>query len=392
MTLERGAGAGKRLHLDAFSGVAGDMFVAALLDLGVPVAPIEAAIASVGLEVELRHEYVARSSIRARRFEVIAPDEAHERTHRAIAAMLEPLEEGVRRRARAAFLRLAEAEAQVHGVSVDDVHFHEVGAVDSIVDVVAASAALEYLGAELSCSPLPMGRGAVKTRHGLLPLPAPATLLCLAGAPTYDGGVAMELVTPTGACLVATNASRFERWPAMRPERVGWGAGTRDLQDRPNALRVVLGEVAHTSRELVLVETNVDDASPEALAYALERAREAGARDAWSAPVGMKKGRAGVRLSVLVEPSSADAIVDVLLRETPTLGVRLSNVERRERPRRIVRVATRFGEIPVKIADGDGRPRRAKPEHDACAEAARAHGVSLNEVERAALAAIEDAT
>lgn len=392
--LARGAGRGARLHLDAFSGIAGDMLVAALLDLGVPLAPIEEAIGALDLDAPiLEHDYVMRSSIRARRFGVGAPAADRDRTHREVQALLEPLPGALRERASEAFALLAAAEAEVHGVDVDEVHFHEVGAVDSIVDVVAAAAALDHLGAEVSCSPLPLGRGTTRARHGVLPLPAPATLLCLRGVPTYDGGVDAELVTPTGACLVRSFASRFERWPAMRPRAVGWGAGARELPDRPNVLRVVLGDPVQTLRRrpLVLLETNVDDATPERLAHALERVREAGARDAWTTPITMKKGRAAQKLSVLVDEAGAEAMAQELLRRTPTLGLRAHPVDRFERPRRIVEVQTRYGPIPVKVAEGDGLPARSKPEHDACAAAARAHDVSIDEVIEAARRATEEA-
>ena len=392
--LERGGGMGLLLHLDAFSGLAGDMLVAALLDLGVPLAPIEEALSTLPLgEVRLEHFHVERSGIRARRFVVHSPPEEHERTHSEIVALLGNLPVGVGDRARAAFRVLAEAEAEVHGVAVGDVHFHEVGAVDSIVDIVAVSAALDYLGAEVSCSPLPLGHGTVRSRHGILPLPAPATVACLRGIPTYDGGVAMELVTPTGACLVRTAATRFSRWPAMKPRAIGWGAGARELDDRPNVLRVVLGDPVERRgpRSLTLLETNVDDATPELLAHALDRLREAGARDAWATPVTMKKGRMGTQLSVLVDADRAEELAAAVMRETSTLGVRAQDVARFERPRRVVTVETRYGSIPVKIADGDGLPVGLKPEHDACAAAARAHGVRLSEVVDAARTAARGA-
>jgi hypothetical protein len=385
--LARGGGVGQRLHLDAFSGLSGDMFAAALLDLGLPLAPIEEALATLSLgEVRLEHAYVERSGIRARRFVVHAPEEEHERTHGEIVALLEPLPVGVRDRARAAFRVLAEAEAEVHGVEVDDVHFHEVGAIDSIVDIVAVAASLEYLGAEVSCSPLPLGHGTVRSRHGILPLPAPATVACLRGIPTYDGGAAMELVTPTGACLVRTAATSFSRWPALRARAIGWGAGARELPDRPNVLRVVLGDPVDRieRRTLTLLETNLDDATPELIAHALDRLRELGARDAWATSVTMKKGRMGTLVSVLVDPPRAEEMAAALMGETSTLGVRAREVTRFERPRRVVTVETRYGPIEVKIADGDGLPVGLKPEHDACAAAAREHGARLSDVVDAA--------
>ena len=390
--LERGCGSDRRLHFDAFSGLSGDMLVAALLDLGIPLEPISTAIDALQIaDLTMVHGHVERSGIRARRFEVRAPASEHERTHAEISQLLgtAALRPGVRDRALAAFALLAQAESEVHAVPLEDVHFHEVGAIDSIVDVVAVSAALEHLGAAVSCSPLPMGHGTVRSRHGVLPLPAPATVRCLMGVPTYDGGVEAELVTPTGACLVATATEHFVRWPPMRVLAVGYGAGALDLPDRPNVLRVILGrpEAEPRVRHLTLLETNLDDASPELLAHALERLRDAGARDAWATPIQMKKGRGGTKISALVDPGRDQEWARILMTETPTLGVRLRVLDRWERTRRRGEVETRFGTLPVKVADGDGLPLRVKPEYDACAAAARAHGRPLHEVQAAALAA-----
>ncbi len=391
--LEARAGVGKVLFVDArVSGVAGDMLVAALLDLGVPLGVMEAAIAPLPIgEVRLEWANTERSGIRASRFVVHGPEASEERSWAMIRELLGGLDEAVRERALAAFERLAEAEAEVHGVSVESVVFHEVGAVDSIVDIVAASAALDYLGATVIVSPLPMGSGVVQARHGPLPLPAPATVACLRGVPTFDGGVDQELVTPTGAALVASAAERFERWPAMRPERVGWGAGSRELADRPNVVRVVLGEAEAGAESLVVLEANVDDMSPEIAAHVVERLMGEGALDAWLAPIVMKKGRPGVVVSALVEPARAEALCVVLASESTSIGVRRSSVQRHARPRRTLTVQTRFGAIGVKVADGDGLPRNVAPEHDDCHAAAREHGVPLKEVYAVALAAALEA-
>jgi uncharacterized protein (TIGR00299 family) protein len=242
--LERGAGAGKLVYFDCFSGVAGDMTVAALIDLGVPLEVVQSAIAAVGLfgiAVDIRPAQTG--AIAGVRF-VVEQSGAHpERSYAEIALLLDraSFDDDTRQRAHAIFRRLAEAEAFVHRTPVEAVSFHEVGAVDAIADIVGAAAALSFLGAELVCSPLPMGHGSIECRHGVLPLPAPATVACLRGAPTYDAGIEAELVTPTGAAIVASQASRFERWPALSPLAIGWGVGTRRLPDRLNALRAVLG-------------------------------------------------------------------------------------------------------------------------------------------------------
>ena len=395
--LARGAGRGKLLFLDAFSGIAGDMLVAALFDLGVPRAVIEAGVQELGLRgYDLVFGSRTRNGVVARAFDVQLTASQPARDYAEIRALLEAaqgLAAGARELALRAFRVLAEAEARVHGVTPDAVHFHEVGAVDSIVDIVASAVALDHLGAELACSPLPMGRGLVRSAHGILPLPAPATLLCLEGVPTYDAGIESELVTPTGACLVKAAVRSFTRWPSMKPERVGYGAGTRELADRPNLLRTVLGEPSDasalfaTGASHLVLELNIDDMSGELSAVAMLRAQEAGALDVWSTPIGMKKGRPALMLSALARAGDAERVARALLAETTSLGLRFREVGRIERPRRMVEVQTRYGTIPVKIADGDGLPPNAAPEYEPCRTAAEAHGVPVKEVYAAALAA-----
>jgi uncharacterized protein (TIGR00299 family) protein len=273
------------------------------------------------------------------------------------------------------------------------VHFHEVGAVDAIVDVVGSAAALEFLGAEVWVSPLPMGRGFVKAAHGVLPLPAPATVECLAGFATYDGGIDFEFVTPTGAAIVGAQATGSVRWPAMAPERTGWGAGTAELRDRPNVLRVVLGAVAgehkHAEGTHVVLEANVDDATGELAGAWIEALLAAGALDAWATPITMKKGRPALTVSALASAEQADAVAHAMLRETTSLGVRRHAVSRLERPRRVENVETPYGLIPVKVASGPFGPPQVKPEFDACLAAARTHGVPVREVVRAATVAAQ---
>jgi len=395
VTLDAGAGAGRLLYVDAsISGVAGDMFVAALLDLGVPLAELQRAIDALPIgSVHLEHGAAERSGIRASRFLVHADEPAEERSWAQIRSLLEEsaLSPGARGRALATFERLARAEAEVHGVTVDSVVFHEVGAVDSIVDIVAASVGLEYLGAAVVCSPLPLGAGIVQARHGPLPLPAPATVACLQGAPTFDGGANVELVTPTGAAIVATAAESFERWPAMRPQRTGWGAGSRALADRPNVVRLVLGDRAPRAERLVVLEANVDDMSPEIAGHVVERLMATGALDAWLTPIVMKKGRPAVLISALALPPRADELTAVLASESTTLGVRRASVERTARPRRTIQVETLHGPIAVKVADGDGLPQNVAPEYDDCRRVAMERGVPLKEVYALALAAAIEA-
>jgi uncharacterized protein (TIGR00299 family) protein len=366
------------------------MIIAALVDLGVPREIVKDAIGKTGFDgFHVHWEKRVRSGIVAVGFEVHVDGEQPERTFKEIRTTLEssPLDEKIKARALKAFTRLAQAEAKVHRSSIDDVHFHEVGAVDAIVDIVGSAAALEYLQAEVIVSPLPMGRGFVKARHGTLPLPAPATVECLSGFETYDANIEFELVTPTGAAIVAANATRSERWPTMKPLHVGWGAGTVDLPDRPNVLRAVLGERVQNTRDgtHVVIECNLDDATGELVAGAVESLLAAGALDAWATPITMKKGRPAVVLSVLVVAENADRMAHLMLRETTSLGVRRYPVDRIERPRRTEIVHTPFGPIPVKIAEGPYGPPQIKPEWDACVAAAHAHGVPVREVIRATL-------
>jgi uncharacterized protein (TIGR00299 family) protein len=396
-TLERGCGRGKVLFFDAPSGLAGDMSIAALVDLGVPVEVLQQAWSALpvgGYHVHFAHR--ERSGIVATHFDVHVSEKQPHRTFAIIREMLHraTLDDAVRARALRTFERLAEAESTVHRMPKDDVHFHEVGAVDAIIDVVGAACAIEFLGADVVCSPLPMGRGFTKAAHGLLPLPPPAVVECLRGFPTYDAGIEFELVTPTGAAIIAANASRAERWPSMSPEHVGWGAGTADLADRPNLLRAVLGAPSHatiTRGSHVVLEANLDDATGEIVAGAIEALLAEGALDAWAAPITMKKGRPGIVLGVLANASAATTLATVILRETTTIGVRFTEVSRIERPRRMVEVDTPYGKLPVKIAEGPFGPPQIKPEWDACAAAAKAHGVPVRVVIAAALAAASNA-
>jgi uncharacterized protein (TIGR00299 family) protein len=393
--LARGAGAGKIVFLDAPSGLAGDMIVAALVDLGVPREVVADALAL--LPVSGFHVHFGtrvRSGIVATSFEVHLDQRQPPRTYAAIRAMLDEsaLARGVKEHAHRTFRRLAVAEAKVHRMPLDDVHFHEVGAVDAIADVVGSAAALEHLGAELIVSPLPMGRGMISAAHGQLPLPAPATVECLVGLATYDAGIDFELVTPTGAAIVGAHVVQSQRWPSMQLERTGWGAGTTDLADRPNVLRAVLGTPTGMAQSTMsathsVLEANVDDATGELAASWIESLLAAGAVDAWATPITMKKGRPALTLSALAPIDHAEAVAHAMLRETTSLGVRRYDVVRAERPRRVVEVETPYGSIPVKVAEGPYGPALAKPEFDACSAAARTHGVPVREVLRAAMSA-----
>jgi pyridinium-3,5-bisthiocarboxylic acid mononucleotide nickel chelatase len=392
LPLDSSAAEGKVLYFDAASGIAGDMTVAALVDLGVPFSVVTESVAALELSgFRLGLSRAMSGALGATHFSVEETSAQPERRYRDVQRILSAsrLAVPVRALSERIFEKLALAEASVHRVPTEDVTFHEVGAVDSIVDVVASAACLVHLGARVVSSPVPIGRGSVRTAHGVLPLPAPATLACLSGVPTVPADLDAELVTPTGAAILATIATSFGRWPTMVPSRVGMGAGTRAFSGRPNVLRVVLGEpeaVAAPS-ELVMLEANVDDMTGELSAHAIALLMSLGALDAFAAPVTMKKGRPGLVLSVLCRPEQAELLSATLLRETTSLGVRRVAVSRVERPRRVVEVATRFGTLPLKVSEGPYGPPQVKPEFDACSRAAAAAGVPVREVIAEALAA-----
>jgi uncharacterized protein (TIGR00299 family) protein len=390
--LSRGSGTGKLLFLDPWSGIAGDMTVAALVDLGVPFEVVSSALATLGVAGTATVSRAQSGALGATHFAVTESGPQPDRPYAEIRRLLagSALGPGVRELAERVFLRLATAEAAVHRVPLEAVTFHEVGSVDSLFDVVGAAACFDYLGARVLSAPVPLGRGHVHTAHGELPIPAPATLECLRGVPTLDAAVDFENVTPTGAAILATLAEDFSRWPAQRVERIGWGAGTRVVHGRANALRVVFGEplaATHEAGGLVVLEANVDDMTGELMGHAIAAVMQAGALDAWATPITMKKGRPGLVLSALARVEAAEALAAAMLRETTSLGVRWVPASRLERPRRTVEVTTRFGVIPLKLSEGPYGAPQAKPEFDACERAAAAFGVSVREVLAEALAA-----
>lgn len=392
--LPRGVGVGNILYFDAPSGLAGDMIIAALIDLGVPVRVVEEAVSA--LKMSGFHLHVgskAHSGIVGTHFDVHVEGAQKERTYGEIRALIEgsALSPNVKERAQKTFLRLAESEAKVHRSPIESVHFHEVGAIDAIVDVVGSAAALDYIGASLLVSPLPMGSGTVKARHGILPLPAPATVECLRDLETYDGNLPFEFVTPTGAAICGAHAERSSRWPSMKPMHVGWGAGTASLSDRPNLLRAVLGEPvgadASSHETHTVIEANLDDATGELVAHVIDLLLREGAKDAWATPLTMKKGRPAYLLSALASVEGAGRIADAIIRETTTLGVRRYDVSRVERPREMGSVTTAYGDIPVKISRGAFGPPQVKPEIERAREIALAANAPLRVVLAAALAA-----
>lgn len=418
--LARGAAAGRILYFDAFAGAAGDMCVAALVDLGVPFDVVRGAVDALGLAgVGVALRALPTGAIGASKFDVLLLGEQPERSYAQIRELLEraTLNEGTRRIAQAIFARLARAESTVHRVALDDVHFHEVGAADSLADIVGAAACFDHLGdgAKVTtlCSALPMGRGHVHCQHGVIPLPAPATLLCLDRLWTEDTVIEAELVTPTGAAILGELALP-SRWPPIRPERVGWGRGTRLLPDRPNALRVVLGTPsagdsaalggvgaalhptargaartgAFGASTHVIVETNLDDTTGEQLGYVIGLLLGSGALDAWATPAVMKKGRPGWTLSALGPRALIDQLAEVVLCETSAIGVRFVGVSRLELERCVVSVTTEWGAVSVKVSGRFGSPSyHAKPEFDECKRLSVKHSVPVRRVIESALVA-----
>ena len=461
-------------YLDCFAGISGDMFLGALLDAGVELRVLERATAALDLGASLRVRTVDRSGITSTKVDVIkdgrlaeetgpdeqsththqhqaktqhlhkgghhhheheaaapakaeeAHDHAHEHEHshahehgRSLTVIREliakaALAEAVKARAIRTFELLGRSEAKIHNVPVEEIHFHEVGAVDAIVDIVAASAGIEALNEaalretgealQWHCSPLNVGGGMVECAHGTFPVPAPATADLLRGMPTYSAHVQQELVTPTGAALVRALAPEFGQQPAMRVERIGYGAGGRDPKGFPNVLRLSLGEsatagvgkedagsqeaeVSRGERTLVTVlETALDDSSPQVLAHAMEQALAQGALDAMTTAVGMKKGRQGTLLTVLCGAENADALELLLLRETSTLGVRRREERRSCLERSHVAVETAFGSIRVKVGVLAGEELNAQPEFEDCRAAAARHGIPVKRVMEAAVA------
>lgn len=374
------------LYLDLYSGAAGDMLLGALVDLGLPLEALKDELAKVdlsGYELEVRRE--VRHGVSGTR--LVVRDIVQEHPARHLPHIRRLLEEShlsspAKARSLAIIERLARAEARVHGISVDEVHFHEIGAVDTLVDIVGFVAGLERLGVDqVFSSPVPMGSGFVQTEHGLLPLPAPATVALLAevGAPTRPHPAQTEILTPTAAALLAELAT-FSH-PPMRLRAVGYGFGEKEFP-WPNAVRAYLGDLEGVERReaVLLLECNLDDTTGEMLGYVMERLFAAGALDVWFTPIQMKKSRPGILLSALARPEDADALAAIVLRETPTLGVRLRPAERIVAERREQVVETPWGKVRVKEKWLGGERVAGSPEYEDCARISRERGVPLAEV------------
>ncbi len=377
------------LYCDCFSGISGDMFLGALMDAGLPVEYLSDQFKRLNLP-----EFRGVSSQKVRKGAIMAtlldlelhehhPEDHHH--HRNLADIQTLIQSSglsltIQQTSLKVFQKLAEAEACVHGVPVEEVHFHEVGAVDSILDIVGAAAGLEYFNIQaFYSSALPLGSGQVKTQHGLLPLPAPATLelIRMAQAPVVPSKATSELVTPTGAAILAALAVFSQ--PDMNLNSVGIGAGRRDL-DWPNILRVMIGVHDEASQLHVEIETNIDDMNPQIYGHVMAKLLSAGALDVYFTPIFMKKNRPATKLSVIARKADEQALCDLILRETSTLGVRVTLLGRHEAQREMRLVDTNFGQIPVKLKMLDGKCVQAAPEFDACVQAAEKAGVPLAQV------------
>ncbi|HUK82470.1 MAG TPA: nickel pincer cofactor biosynthesis protein LarC [Verrucomicrobiae bacterium] len=394
----------KLLYLDCFAGISGDMFLGALIDLGVSEDALRAELGKLklpGYTISTRR--VVKQNISATKFDCIEASHAvirHGHDHRGyteIAGMItgSGLSENVKGRALSVFKRIGEAEAKIHGVPLEQIHFHEVGAVDSIVDIVGACIALEQLGVDqVQALPPRLGSGFIETAHGKLPVPAPATLELLNGVPVQPSNEPVELVTPTGAALLAEFCTKFGPMPAMSIEKIGYGAGTRDLEKTPNVLRAVLGE-ASAAREsegdaVAVIETNIDDMNPQLFGDVMERLLKAGALDVFFTSIQMKKNRPGTLLTVLCERNDVDRMAELLLTHTTSFGLRVHEAQRRKLSREIVKVATKFGEIEVKVGRLAGKIVSRSPEYESCKRAAAKAGVAVKEVYNEAARAAED--
>lgn len=385
----------KTLYFDCFAGASGDMILGAAVAAGVDPNYLREQLSLLRVDgFSLNFETVNRSGLSATYARV---ETAHEHKHRHLADIKQiidssDLSDNVKQLAVKIFTRLAEAEARVHNEPVDHVHFHEVGALDAIVDVVGAAICFDYLKIDrFACSPLHVGSGMVQMAHGRFPIPPPAVAELLRGVPFYSSDIKGELLTPTGAAIITTVCSEYGPIPQMTTESTGYGAGTREYPDFPNVLRALLGETdaaSATDERLWMIETNLDDASPQIIGHVMDLVLELGALDCFFTPVQMKKNRPGVLLSALCGPDEKEAVMKLLFMETTTLGVRSYEVFRRALQRSVVQVETQYGPIDVKVGHLDGRIVNEMPEFEQCRAAAAKAGVPLKVVEEAARVAL----
>lgn len=384
----------KTLYFDCFAGASGNMILGALLALGVEKKELLEQINLLNLSgFEIQTRTVDKSGIAALHVEVKTPDEKAHRHLSTIVKIIENsrLSENVQQRAIEIFTNLAKAEAKVHGIELEKVHFHEVGAMDAIIDVVGCCIGFELLGIEkFISSRIHVGSGFVKMAHGKYPVPPPAVAELLQNAPIYSTEIEGELITPTGAAIISTVCSEYGNIPQLKIEKIGYGAGTREYKDFPNALRLMLGEDERisgikknsNSDDLILIETNIDDLSPQILGFVMERAFELGCLDCWFTPIQMKKNRPAAMVSILCDEEQKEILTGLLYTETSTLGVRINKIKRECLPRETVKIQTDFGEIDVKIARFGEKIVNAKPEYEQIRKIALKSNKALREIER----------
>ena len=381
------------LQIDCLSGIAGDMFLAAMIDLGLPPERVQEAIDALGLKARLVVETVKRKGFRAQHVRIEhEPEHAHRHLHH-IEAMIRPsgLPLPVQELALKIFRRLGEAEARVHGSTIEKVHFHEVGAVDSIADIVGAAVAVNWLGADrIRCSPIPTGQGQITIAHGRVSIPAPATAELLKGVPLLGSDVRGELTTPTGAAIATTIVDDFGPLPSMTLEAVGYGAGTKDFAEQGNILRLMVGSGADgTADQIWVLETNLDDISAEVIGFTSEKLFQAGALDVYCTAIQMKKNRPGTQLTVLCDAARREKLEKIVMRETGTLGVRRWIANRTKLERRECDVETQWGTIQGKIAILEDGTEVFSPEFEACRRVALEHDLPLRTIDQEARKAYE---
>jgi uncharacterized protein (TIGR00299 family) protein len=386
----------KIAYFDCFCGAAGDMIVGACLDAGADESVLRAELAKLQLsEVDLHIEKVTKNGISATLFHPQIKEHAHSHKHRRLPHIIElihqaELSETVKSQAIRIFERLAQTEAKIHATDPDKIHFHEVGAADAIMDIVGACVALESLGVEkIYGSALAVGSGTVMCAHGVLPAPAPATAELIKGIPLRSSEAKGELLTPTGAAILTTLAEEFGPLPAMTMERIGYGAGQRDLDNIPNVLRLLVGQsntglAGIIADEVVVLEANLDDATAELIGHVTEQLLRAGALDVFCTSIAMKKNRPGIQISVLTQSAEAPKLETILLTESTTFGVRRHSCLRSTLPREVRTVNTEYGPIRIKVGYLDGKPVTVSPEYDDCVQAAQKHQIPLKKVFTAA--------
>jgi uncharacterized protein (TIGR00299 family) protein len=377
----------RAVHFDCFSGISGDMTLGALLDAGADAGAVRAGLESLGLPIRLDINRVRKGGFAATQVYIDAPEQQEHRYLPDVEAILSrgALTEVQRLLALRIFRRLAEAEAAVHGMPLERVHFHEVGALDSIADIAGVAIALDTLGIQhFTSRSVPTGSGTVKCAHGIMPIPTPGTAELLRGAPLAPSTIKAELTTPTGAAILAATVKEWTETPVMTVHRIGHGAGTKDFLDQPNLLRVFVGEMTQASAgqtdQVCVLETNLDDVPAEVVGYCFEQLFAAGALDVFATPIQMKKNRPGVLLSVLSPASNVAALEAILFRETETFGIRRYTVQRSKFQREAVTIDTRWGPVQGKRGWRDGGPEVCTPEYEDCARVARQHGIPLRQV------------